>query len=191
MPIEGFKPYISKQARSMHQPSDISQWSRWTERSNIYIYTHLELQTTTFLHVLWLFQVDDSKSLHKKWLFHHFHPFKTALFRVPGAFPTILKVTSMFGIQVKFPVCVCVFILFLEPVCPLFWGLNYPKDGSFGFQVVKYQTQFTPDLESELHPGLFSVLLSGVSPSPEINSRVRDTNLHPISFKHWIDNSTL
>ena len=24
----------------------------------------------------WLFQLDDSKSLHKKWLFHHFHPFK-------------------------------------------------------------------------------------------------------------------
>ena len=28
---------------------------------------HLELQTASFL---WLFQLDDSKSLHKKWLFH-------------------------------------------------------------------------------------------------------------------------
>ena len=33
----------------------------------------LELQTTSFL---WLFQLDDSKSLHKNWLFHHFHPLK-------------------------------------------------------------------------------------------------------------------
>ena len=35
----------------------------------------LELQTTSFL---WLFQLDDSKSLHKNWLFHHFHPLKYA-----------------------------------------------------------------------------------------------------------------
>ena len=136
MPIEGFKPYISKQAISMHQPSDISQWSGWMETSNIY--THLELQTTTFLYVLWLFQADDSKS------FHHVHPFKTALFRVPGPYPKFKNVTNMFGVQVKFPMCA--FILFLEPVCPLFWGLNYPKEGPFGFQVVIYQTQISWNL---------------------------------------------
>ena len=42
--------------------------------------THLELQTTSFL---WLFQLDDSKSLHKKWLFHQ-TSIKKWLFRVPG-----------------------------------------------------------------------------------------------------------
>ena len=31
-----------------------------------------------------MFQLDDSKSLHKKWWFHHFHPLKKWLFRVPG-----------------------------------------------------------------------------------------------------------
>ena len=25
--------------------------------------------------IKWMFQLDDSKSLHRKWLFHHFHPF--------------------------------------------------------------------------------------------------------------------
>ena len=40
----------------------------------------LELQTTSFL---WLFQLDDSKSLHKKWLFHQ-TSIKIQLFRVPG-----------------------------------------------------------------------------------------------------------
>ena len=40
----------------------------------------LELQTTSFL---WLFQLDDSKSLHKKWLFHQ-TSIKKWLFRVPG-----------------------------------------------------------------------------------------------------------
>ena len=33
--------------------------------------------------VLWLFQLDDSKSLHKKWLFHQ-TSIKKWLFRVPG-----------------------------------------------------------------------------------------------------------
>jgi len=42
--------------------------------------TLLELQTTSFL---WLFQLDDSKSLHKKWLFHQ-TSVKIWLFRVPG-----------------------------------------------------------------------------------------------------------
>ena len=41
---------------------------------------HLEVQTTSFL---WLFQLDDSKSLHKKWLFHQ-TSIKKWLFRVPG-----------------------------------------------------------------------------------------------------------
>ena len=42
----------------------------------------LELQTTSFL---WLFQLDDSKSLHKKWLFHQ-TSIKKWLFRVPGLY---------------------------------------------------------------------------------------------------------
>ena len=33
---------------------------------------HLEPETTIYT---WLFQLDDSKSLYRKWLFHHFHPF--------------------------------------------------------------------------------------------------------------------
>ena len=43
-------------------------------------YIYLELQTTSFL---WLFQLDDSQSLHKKWLFHQ-TSIKRWLFRVPG-----------------------------------------------------------------------------------------------------------
>ena len=42
---------------------------------------YLELQTTSFL---WLFQLDDSQSLHKKWLFHQTF-IKRWLFRVPGS----------------------------------------------------------------------------------------------------------
>ena len=34
----------------------------------------LEPETSVYK---WLFRLDDSKSLHKKYLFHHFHPFKT------------------------------------------------------------------------------------------------------------------
>ena len=44
--------------------------------------THLELQTTSFF---WLFQLDDSKSLHKKWLFHQTST-KRWLFSVPGIY---------------------------------------------------------------------------------------------------------
>ena len=55
------------------------QW--WKPQVIGCIFGGLELQTTSFL---WLFQLDDSKSLHKKWLFHHFHPLKNGLFRVPG-----------------------------------------------------------------------------------------------------------
>ena len=48
----------------------------------VYIYIYLELQTTSFL---WLFQLDDSKSLHKKWLYHQ-TSIKKWLFRVPGIY---------------------------------------------------------------------------------------------------------
>ena len=41
---------------------------------------YLEPEAST---LKWLFQLDDSQSLHKKWLFHHFHPLKNWLFRVP------------------------------------------------------------------------------------------------------------
>ena len=40
----------------------------------IYIYIRLEPETSVYK---WLFQLDDSKPLHKKWWFHHLHPFKT------------------------------------------------------------------------------------------------------------------
>ena len=39
-----------------------------------YIYIRLEPETFVYK---WLFQLDDSKPLHKKWWFHHLHPFKT------------------------------------------------------------------------------------------------------------------
>ena len=41
---------------------------------------HLEPQTAIYK---WLFQLDDSKSLHEKWLFHQTSN-KKWLFRVPG-----------------------------------------------------------------------------------------------------------
>jgi len=43
---------------------------------------HLEPQTTIYK---WMFQLDDSKSLHKKWLFHQTTIYK-CLFGVPGSF---------------------------------------------------------------------------------------------------------
>ena len=46
----------------------------------MYIYIYLELQTTNSL---WLFQLEDSKSLHGKWLFHQTSMYKW-LFGVPG-----------------------------------------------------------------------------------------------------------
>ena len=44
------------------------------------IINYLEPQTTIYK---WLFQLDDSQSLHKKWLFHQ-TSIKNWLFRVPG-----------------------------------------------------------------------------------------------------------
>ena len=46
----------------------------------VYIYIHLEPQTTIYK---WLFQLDDSKSLYRKWLFHQTSIYKW-LFGVPG-----------------------------------------------------------------------------------------------------------
>ena len=46
----------------------------------IYIYIYLEPQTTIYK---WLFQLDDSQSLHRKWLFHQTSIYKW-LFGVPG-----------------------------------------------------------------------------------------------------------
>ena len=48
--------------------------------SNLGCYTHLEPETTSSL---WLLQLDDSKSLHGKWLFHQ-TSIENILFRVPG-----------------------------------------------------------------------------------------------------------
>ena len=46
------------------------------------IYTYLEPQTTIYK---WLFQLDDSQSLHRKWLFHQTSIYKW-LFGVPGTY---------------------------------------------------------------------------------------------------------
>ena len=46
----------------------------------MYIYIYLEPETST---LKWLFQLDDSKSLHMKWLFRQ-TSIKIWLFRVPG-----------------------------------------------------------------------------------------------------------
>ena len=54
-------------------------WKTWVSQNSTPS-TYLELQTTSFL---WLFQLDDSKSLHKKWVFHQ-TSIKISLFRVPG-----------------------------------------------------------------------------------------------------------
>ncbi len=48
----------------------------------MYIYIYLEPQTTIYK---WLFQLDDSKSLHRKWLFHQTSIYKW-LFGVPGIY---------------------------------------------------------------------------------------------------------
>ena len=39
-----------------------------------YFTKYLEPETSV---TKWLFQLDDPKPLYRKWLFHHFHPFKT------------------------------------------------------------------------------------------------------------------
>ena len=74
---------------------DSLSWNIWIEMNKyvdihiytIYILLYLEFQTTSFL---WLFQLDDSKSLHKKWLFHQ-TSIKKMLFRVPGTYIYIHK----------------------------------------------------------------------------------------------------
>ena len=52
----------------------------WIYLVLVHIYIHLEPETST---LKWLFQLDDSKSLHRKWLFHQTSIYKW-LFRVPG-----------------------------------------------------------------------------------------------------------
>ncbi len=47
-----------------------------------FLYLHLEPETTIYK---WLFQLDDSKSLHRKWLFHQ-TSIKNWLFGVPGIY---------------------------------------------------------------------------------------------------------
>ena len=48
---------------------------------------------------LWLFQLDDSKSLHQKWVFHQ-TSFKKWVFRVPG-----LYLLEQIWLLVEFPCC--------------------------------------------------------------------------------------
>ena len=57
---------------------------------------YLEPETSVYK---WLFQLDDSKSLHKKWLFHHFHPFKTGClgYQVPPPCSTPCHELSIAG----------------------------------------------------------------------------------------------
>ena len=55
---------------------------RFTASTHIYIYIYLEPQTSIYQ---WLFQLDDSNSLHRKWLFHQTSILKW-LFRVPGIY---------------------------------------------------------------------------------------------------------
>ena len=57
---------------------------------------YLELEATSSL---WLFQLDDSKSLHGKWVFHQTSIYKW-LFRVPGIYlPSINLHRSCYGIH--------------------------------------------------------------------------------------------
>ena len=51
---------------------------------------YLEPQTTVYK---WLFQLDDSKSLHRKWLFHQTSIYKW-LFGVPGRVSMEVIVTN-------------------------------------------------------------------------------------------------
>lgn len=134
MPIEGFKPYISKHAKSMHQPGDMSMI--WVNGNTKYIRTY---------HTYPNF----------RWIPKNSHPWKDVYI-----LNTHTPFTNMFGIQVKFPVCVCIYVV----VTKLEFADIFLSEGE----------KLTPDLESEPHPGLFSVPLSGFSPSPEINSRVED-----------------
>ena len=72
-----------------------------------YIYIYLEPQTTIYK---WLFRLDDSQSLHRKWLFHQTSIYKW-LFGVPGIYIYIswqnlgplLKVKLLVGPTCKIP----------------------------------------------------------------------------------------
>ena len=73
-------------------------WRSLKNPNYIYIHIYLELQTTSSLR---LFQLDDSKSLHAKWLFNQ-TSIKNWSFRVPGVYPNaatgyivILKMSYM------------------------------------------------------------------------------------------------
>ena len=61
---------------------------------------YLEPQTTIYK---WLFQLDDSKPLHRKWLFHQTSIYKW-LFRVPGiyTYPIYEKSITHFHIAMTF-----------------------------------------------------------------------------------------
>ena len=84
--LYGLSPYPCLGAASNCQRNKGTQLEKWPSGSktqdliSMEDKTHLEVQTTSFL---WLFQLDDSKSLHKKWLFHQ-TSIKKWLFRVPG-----------------------------------------------------------------------------------------------------------
>ena len=58
--------YSQKFENHLKKPSKISAWN---SKQPVF---------------LWLFQLDDSQSLHKKWLFHQ-TPIKKLVFRVSGA----------------------------------------------------------------------------------------------------------
>ena len=67
----------------LHQ-TQVSGWPSCCFSVDFWIYNCLEPQTAIYK---WLFQLDDSQSLHRKWLFHQTSSFKW-LFGVPGVFET-------------------------------------------------------------------------------------------------------
>ena len=82
----------------------------------------------------WLFQLDDSKSLHKNWLFYHFHPFKTDCLG--------FQVVLFFGQEFRFSVH---FNLF--PQCS-----SSNMIGSFQDQLQYLDLPFVYKICAEIHP---------------------------------------
>lgn len=132
MPIAGVKPYISKHARSMHQPGDMSMI--WVNGNAKYIRTY-----HTYPNLRWI----PKNSHHWKDVYNYI--------KYTHLLPTCSVSRSNFPYVC---VCVCIYIV----VTKLEFADIFLSEGE----------KFTPDLESERHPGLFSVPLSGFSPSLQI-----------------------
>ena len=111
-------------------PQVLRTWDTYTNPKTNFQDFNLELQATIYK---WLFQLDDSQSLHRKWLFHQTSIYKW-LFGVPGSHTLANKCFLM-----CFWMCVCVCVchtsmlqnnassLFFRQKCLLPRSVHHPK----------------------------------------------------------------